>query len=171
MRMLTVAAALAALAFAQSASAAIVTVAPVSFSPEFQTALDEDLGAREGGYLQRRVEAVVSRALERAGAQIGPGGQLSVEIAIIDADPNRPTMQQAVERPGLDTIRSFSVGGAELHAVIRGAGGQALAEVSHRYYSPSLDYVFTPADQWSDANRAINTFARKVADEYRARAN
>lgn len=169
MRIIPSLAALAALAFASSAAAATITVAPVAFSPEFQTSLSEDLGEREGAFLQERVERAVTRALQSRGAQVGPGGQYTVEVSILDADPNRPTMQQAADTPGLDTIRSYSIGGAELHAVIRAAGGQQVAEVSHRYYSPSLEWVMFPTDSWSDANRAINTFARKVADEVSAR--
>ena len=167
MRVLTPLAAFAALAFAQSAAAATVTVAPVAFSSEFQTALTDDLGPREGVYLQERVEIAVARALERAGAQIGPGGDITVETSIIDADPNRPTLEQTAARPGLDSIRSFSIGGAELHAVIRDSSGQTIAEVTHRYYSPSLSYVFQPTGQWADAQRAISGFAAKVAAAYR----
>lgn len=167
MRMLGTMAAIAAIALAQTAAAATVTLAPVSFSPEFQEMLEEELGVREGDYLQHRVESAVTRALLRAGAQVGPGGDVTVEVSIISADPNRPTLQQLSDRPGLDMIRSFSVGGAELRAVIRRASGET-AEVRHRYYSPSLAYVGLPAGQWTDANRAINSFAGKVARAYQA---
>ncbi|MGE0596761.1 MAG: DUF3313 family protein [Hyphomonadaceae bacterium] len=166
MRVLTTLAALAAFAFAQTAAAATVTLAPVSFSPEFQELLEDDLGTREGHYLQQRVEAAVTRALQRAGAQVGPGGDLTVEIAIVSAEPNRPTLQQLSDRPGLDMIRSVSVGGAELRATIRRANGEEIAQVQHRYYSPSLAYVGFPAGQWTDAHRAITRFANKVALAY-----
>jgi hypothetical protein len=129
----------AALAFAQAASAQPVSLAPVSFSPEFQTAVEEEYGAREGETLRTAVTDAITAALERRGASLVDAGGVNIEVAIIDADPNRPTMQQLIDRPGLDAIRSISIGGAELHAVLRGADGQVLSEVSHRRYNYSLD--------------------------------
>jgi hypothetical protein len=171
MRALIPLAAIIALAFAQSAAAATVTLSPVSFSPEFQETLQEDLGVHEGEYLQREVVREVSEALTHAGAQIGPGGQMTIDVAIIDADPNKPTMQQLGDRPGLDWGQSFSIGGAELHGIIRDASGNVLAEIDHFYRTPSIDYVIDRASgQWSDANRTIERFAEKVADAYAANA-
>jgi hypothetical protein len=170
MRALIPLAALAALAFAQSAAAATVTIAPVGLSPEFQTTLQDDLGEREGAYLQANVAEAVGNALTRRGAEIGTGGDYTLEITIVDARPNRPTMQQLRDEPGLDWSRSFSTGGAELRGVLRGAGGQVVVEVQHDYFTPSLEHVFAPAGSWSDAHRAIRAFANKVADAYAANA-
>ena len=75
MRVLLPLAALAALAFAQSAAAATVTLTPVSFAPEFQTLLEEDLGVREGAQLQRRVAEQVDEALARVGAEVAPAAR------------------------------------------------------------------------------------------------
>lgn len=169
MRALTALAALAALAFAQSAAAATITLAPVTLSPEFQTKLEDDYGVREGEYLVREVSQSVSRALARAGADVNGNGDLVLEISIIDAKPNRPTFQQLSDRPGLDSVRSISLGGAELHGVLRSASGAIVAEVDHEYHSPSLEYMFA-AGQWTDANRAIDGFAREVAEAYTANA-
>ena len=155
---------LAALAFAQSASA--VTLSQISFSPEFQIELDEELGAREGEYLRSAVTEAVSNALTRRGASIGTGADITIEISIIDADPNRPTMQQTQGRPGLDPLRSVSTGGAELRAVLRNASGQVVGEVDHRRYDETLSDVFVPPTTWTSAQRAIRQFAGKVADAY-----
>lgn len=157
---------LAALAIASSAAAAPVTLSPISFSPEFQVALDEDLGAREGEYLRTAVTEAVSDALARRGASIGAGADISIEIAIVDADPNRPTMRQTQGRPGLDPLRSVSTGGAELRAVLRNASGQVVGEVDHRRYDETLEDVFVPPSTWTSAERSIRQFARKVADAY-----
>lgn len=158
-------------AFAPAALAGPVTLAPVSFSPEFQTALDEDMGAREGEVLREAVTEAVSSALARRGANLGPGG-IVVEIAILDADPNRPTMQQLVHTPGLDYGRSLSIGGAELSAVIRGADGAVISEVTHRRYNTDLtDAASFSLATWSEARRAIRQFAAKVADAYAAAGN
>jgi len=110
MRVTALLAGLTALAFSHAAFAANVNLAPISFSPEFQGALDDDLGAREGEYLSNAVNEAVSEALTARGATMGANG-LTIEIAIIDADPNRPTWQQLSNQPGLDGIRSISIGG------------------------------------------------------------
>lgn len=152
---------LAALAIASAASAQ--TLEQVSYSPEFQTALEDDIGVREGEYLSENVTRAIERALTRRGvAQTG----VRIEVVIEDAQPNRFTMQQLRARPGVDPLRSVSVGGAELRAVLRGADGAVLAEVEHRRYSDSLRDLFFEPLTWTDANRAIRQFAEKVADAY-----
>src|SRR5512145_2609146 len=100
MRLTSALAGAAALAFAQLAYASPVTLAPVSFSPEFQAELDAELGVREGDVLQRAVVDAVSRELAERGATLSEGAPVTVEISIIDAAPNRPTMQQLVDTPG-----------------------------------------------------------------------
>jgi hypothetical protein len=164
MRITFALAGIAALAFAQTAAAAPV-IGPVSFSPEFQAALDDDFGAREGVILQQFVSEAVGGALARHGVS----DNVTVEISIVDADPNRPTMQQLSDQPDLDAIRSISIGGAELHAVLRGADGQVVGEVSHRRYDMTLEDVFA-ATTWGSARQAIRQFAEKVADAYVANA-
>lgn len=171
MRLRFLLASLAFAALAPAAQAAPVTLAPVSFSPEFQTSLDEDIGAREGEVLRDAVTEAVSRALAQRGADLGPGG-IMVEITILDADPNRPTMHQLSDRPGLDYIRSLSIGGARLSAVLRGADGAVISEVNHRRYNTDIQEVALGASTtWSEARRAIRQFAEKVADAYAAAAN
>ena len=164
------ASAAAALAFATAASAAPVTLAPVSFSPEFQSQLDDELGAREGVILTNAVNDAVERALIARGATIGAGAPLTVEISIIDADPNRPTMQQVMDTPGLDPAASVSIGGATLHAVLRGADGQVVSEVDHRRYNYSIQDLDGAPTTWTEARLAIRQFANKIADAYVAHA-
>lgn len=169
-------AALAALAFAQTAlaqtaAAETVTIGPVAFSPEFEESLREELGEREGLYLQNEIARQVARELAEAGAALGPNGALTLEITLIDADPNKPTLEQLSDRPGLDYSRSISVGGAELRGVLRNANGQVLAEIDHEYNSVDLFQAATFAlTTWQDAQRAIRGFARKAADAYAAQA-
>lgn len=163
-------AAFAALTLASNAAAAPVTIAPVTFSAEFQTALNDDLGAREGPFLQRVVEQNLAGALSRAGASVGSSGGLTIETTIIDADPNKPTLEQLSDTPGLSAIDSVSLGGAELVAVIRAPDGSVVAEVRHRRYSTTIAEVVPASGQWTDAHRAIRQFATKVAAAYRANA-
>lgn len=156
----------AALSFAGAAFADAPQMTSISFSPEFQTSLDEEYGAREGEYLRSTVEHAVARALARRGATPG----LTIDVSIIDADPNRPTFEQMGATPGLDGFRSISIGGAELHAVLRDANGVVVSEVSHQRYNHSLADLTGAETTWSEANSAIRQFANKVADAYVANA-
>jgi hypothetical protein len=178
MRLVPAVCALAALAFAQTA-AAQVSLAPVSFSPEFQVLVDEELGAREGEYLRGRVIDAVTSALARRGASVSSGAPVVIEISIVDADPNRPTMLQTNNaigegHPGSRQTgffpNSFSIGGAELHATLRGADGQVLTEVTHRRYNNQINDLQRTPTTWTEAQRAILQFATKVADAYVATA-
>jgi hypothetical protein len=143
-------------------------MAEVSYSPQFQTALTRDYGTREGDYLRRDVEQSVRAAIERR--HVSTNG-ITIEVSIVDARPNSPTMQQLAHRPGLDPILSFSVGGAELTAVLRNANGQQVAEVRHRKFNYSIDDVYPPTSTWHEAQYAIDQFAEKVADAYAAQAH
>lgn len=137
------------------------TIEPVSYSPEFQSALEDDLGEREGTYLQETLTRFVTQALAARGVD---DRNVSIELAIVDARPNRPTFEQAASTPGLDTFRSISIGGAELTGVVRDANGAVIANVEHRYYSHDLWMAAQNADTWGDARRAMRGFATKVAD-------
>jgi hypothetical protein len=129
---------------------------PVSFSPEFQTALEEDYGLREGEYLRESVVEAINAELARRG--VSNAG--NIDVTIVDAEPNRPTMQQLFDTPSLDAS-SISIGGAELRATL--PSGEV---VTHRRYNHSLADIAGPALTWTEARRAIRQFAVKVADTY-----
>jgi hypothetical protein len=167
MRALLLAAA--AMTLAQGAWAQPVAPEQISYSPEFQTALDEELGAREGEILRRAVADAINDELTRRGVSLAGGP--SIEVSIIDAQPNRPTMQQLVDTPGLDWGRSISLGGAELHATLRSSEGVELEEVSHRRFNYTLSELNGAVNTWTEARRAIRRFADKVADAYVAHAS
>jgi hypothetical protein len=158
---------LGAAALAFSGAAAAQTIESISYSPEFQTAIEEDFGAREGEYLNEALTRYVCEALQRRDAA---SGDVRIELSIIDAAPNRPTMGQLSANPSLDAIHSISVGGAELRAVLRDGSGAVVAEVDYRYYAPSLRDASFAAGTWSDARRSMRRFAEKVADAYVAHA-
>ena len=134
---------------------------PVSFSPEFQTALEEDSGVREGEVLRAAVADAISNELARRGVS---AGSANIDVTIVDAEPNRPTMQQLFDEPSLD-FGSISIGGAELRAIVRSADGET-TEVTHRRYNHSLSDLVGAATTWTEARRAIRQFAVKVADAY-----
>ncbi len=148
------------------AAAGPVALAPASFSADFQEKLEEELGVREAGVLQRAIETSLTRALQREGAEISENAPLTVETVVEDARANRPTFQQLTDRPGLSYGGSRSIGGAELTGILRDADGHEVARVEHRFYEGYLDF-FNAAGNWDDARRAINQYARKVAIAYR----
>lgn len=154
------------LAFASAASATEVSLSPISYSPQFQTALTDNYGPSEGEFLQRDLRQAVERALARRGVSVAQGAPISIELSILDAKPNSPTLHQASHRLGLDVMRSISVGGAALQAVLRDGSGNVISTVSHRRFNNSLEEVFGPVSTWDEAERAIGQFADKVADAY-----
>lgn len=165
MRRFAFAIAAAAALIALPAAAEPVTLAPASFSPAFQEKLEEDLGVREAAVLQRAVNIALTRAFRAEGADVAASAPVTIETIIEDARESRPTFQQLVDEPGLSYAGSRSTGGADMTGVIRSADGRELARVEHRYYESQL--AWASPDDWGDARRAINQFARKVAVAYR----
>lgn len=171
MRIVSALIALGAIGFASAAAADPVSLTPITFSSEFQTTLERDLGVREGDILRARVERAVTAALVRHGATLEGGAPITIDIELVNADPNRPTFAQLSHPPYPSLMESTSIGGANLRATLRGAGGAVLDEVSYHQYNSSFDeFRFERPTTWSEANRAINVFADKVADAYLAHA-
>ncbi len=158
-----------ALALAAPASAAPVTVRPMAIDAELQKKFDDDYGQREVAVLQRIVADALARELTQAGATISDSAAISIETTLVDVKPSKPTFYQATENIGLDTIRSVSIGGAELRARIVGADGATLGEVTYDWYESDLLFS-TAQSTWSDARHAIRRFADKVGNAYRANA-
>lgn len=157
-----------ALVLAWAGTAAAQTIEPISYSPEFQSELEDELGVREGAYLNETLTRYVAAAFARRG--VTPEANVRLELSIVDARPNRPTMQQSRDTPSLDSFRSVSIGGAELRGVLRGADGAVLAEVEHRHYSFDIEDAARSAGTWADARQAMRRFADKLADAYVAHA-
>ncbi len=152
-------------AFGAPARAETVAAPTPSIGQALQERLDEDYGPREGAYLQALTERFVEEALTRAGATLSEGqAPLTVDITILDAVPNRPTLQQMSDHPGL-SLESFGVGGARFQAVIRDVNGLVVATVEHDYYQSNI-FDAISASTWTDARHAARGFARKVARAY-----
>jgi len=173
LRLVLAAASIAVVTFATAgaASAAPLVIAPIAVSEELAEEFTEDFGERERQHLQELVYDALADALTAQGAQIvDAGAPLILEATIVSADPNKPTMKQLSDTPGLDYFYSVSIGGAEINGVLRRANGEVVSETHYRRYSTDLREAYLAAGTWSDARRAARGFARRVADDYIARS-
>jgi len=127
----------------------------VTLDPGFEREA-ESLGMRDVREQMERLGGIVDRALaddaELAGAR--------VDLVLTDLKPNRPTAQQTLDRPGLDPIRSLSIGGAAVEGVITTADGRTFP-VRYAWFSSNLDEV-RGVGPWSDAERAYYRLARNL---------
>ncbi|WP_084420283.1 hypothetical protein [Henriciella litoralis] len=142
-----------------TAPAALAATIDVNYSPEFQEKLQDDYGVKEGDRLADDIRGDIERELKKANVDAD-----RVAVTILDATPNRPTMKQLSDRPGLDMLRSKSLGGMDLKGTVFDASGTPVAELEYDWYETSIENVVT-ASVWSDANRASSKFARKLAEE------
>lgn len=128
----------------------------VTVGSDLQQKADE-LGQRDIQEQAARLADVVRRTLDRRGALDGA----HVELTLTDLKPNRPTFQQLVDRPGLDGVRSISIGGAAIEGQITTADGQVLP-VRYDWYSSNLSEV-RGFSTWQDADRAYQRLAVNLA--------
>ncbi|MBI3437956.1 MAG: hypothetical protein HY054_04780 [Proteobacteria bacterium] len=166
MRLAFVAAGLAALAFAQAASAGQVAIAPVAFAPAFQATVERDIGSSQGDVLRNRVSAAIGDALARRGVVASSDAPVTIEADIVNAVPNRVPIQRLRSHYMLDPGRSVQLGGAELHAVLRASNGAVLSEVVYSRYDERFADLLGPPAMWTSATHTINQFAERVADAY-----
>lgn len=158
---------LAAASLAAGLSGAAWAAQPAASTPQVTVTVGGDLlkdvkklGERD---VQRQVDdlaQVIERELARdaAGERRWAGAQ--VNLVLTDLKPNRPTVQQTVDRPGLSMFGSRSIGGATIEGEIVTADGQHLP-VRHEWYSASLADVYGYST-WTDADRAFDGLASNL---------
>lgn len=154
LKSLTVAAG--ALVFAGLAQAATISV---TYSEEFAEMLDEEYGEREGERLSAHIIRDIEQELERNDLSA-----VRIAVVIEDAKPNRPTFEQLSSRPGLDPIRSISIGGMALSGTVFDAEGNEVTTVEYEWFESNIRDVIGSAT-WTDAKRASDRFARRLASE------
>ena len=137
-------------AAAAQPSAVVVTVSP-DFADIAQELGDRDV-QQQVSDLTRTVERVLTDRHALDGAR--------VELVITDLKPNRPTMQQVRDTPGLDPIRSITIGGAAVEGSIVTADGER-RPVKFSYYSPSIRDVYG-FGIWHDADRAFDRLGANI---------
>ncbi|MGH8252514.1 MAG: hypothetical protein ACRES2_00630 [Steroidobacteraceae bacterium] len=157
--------------FAASAAAPAVTtavaIAPVKISASFQKALHDQYGAAEGGVLQEAVAERLQRGFKSAGAAISDSAPLRIDVSIERAVPSHPTRYQIQLNPSLDAVRSVSLGGAHLHAVLREADGKLIDEVDYDRFATSFEDASPSSDAWGDARVSIERFSDLVVKSWR----
>ena len=137
---------------------ASATEIKVAMSDDFQEKLEDDYGVREAEHLIDEIREDLERELDKAG--VSPA---RIEVTLNDARPNRPTIGQLGDRPGLDPLRSISIGGADLSAIAYDADGNEIASLQYDWYENNIRDVLGSAT-WGDANRAFSRFARKFSN-------
>lgn len=120
----------------------------------------DKLGERD---VQQQVDDladVIQRELARDAGGENRWAGAQVSLVLTDLKPNRPTMQQAIDRPGLSIFDSKSIGGAAIEGEIVTADGERLP-VRYERYSTSLADVFGYST-WTDADRAFDGLAANL---------
>lgn len=117
----------------------------------------EDLGQRDVDRQIARLQETVERELARSGSLDGA----RVNLVVTDLKPNRPTFQQAVDRPGLSVIDSRSIGGATVEGEVITAEGER-RPVRYTHYSSSIAEVYSYST-WFDAEVAYDRLADRLA--------
>lgn len=152
--------ALAGLAFAVAAPASALTV-EAKFSPEFQHKLEVDYGVREADYLKTALTEKIQGIFAARGVIAD-----HVVVTLEDAVPNRPTLRQVSDKPGLDMMRSISIGGAHLTGIAYDSSGKEIGSLDYNWYETDIRNA-TTATTWTDARWTIDRFARRFADKLR----
>ena len=145
-----VAAAMAGAAAAQPASVNVTLGAKVQEKIE-------DLGPREVQDQAERLAEVLNDILADSATLDGA----RIDMVLTDLKPNRPTFQQMLDRPGLDPMRSISIGGAAIEGQITLADG-TVQPVRYDWFSNTLADV-RGFGIWQDADRAYRRFGANLA--------
>jgi len=118
----------------------------------------KDYGEKEFHVLTGELVRAVQRELSKDGGLVETGGRL--DLVIEDARPNRPTMAQLSNTPGL-SFESRGVGGAEITGTLTTADGRT-TPISYRWYESDFRNSVATGT-WSDAETSFDRFARKLA--------
>jgi hypothetical protein len=156
--MRTVLAALAGLSILAAPAASALTV-ETEMSADFQKKLEKDYGVREANVLTTALTSKIESRFASQGVNAD-----RVVVTIEDAKPNRPTFQQVSDKPGLDPMRSVSIGGAHLVGIAYDASGKEIGTLDYDWYETDITNVVAYGT-WSDARWTFDRFARRFADK------
>ncbi|PHR94125.1 MAG: hypothetical protein COA69_00580 [Robiginitomaculum sp.] len=116
-------------------------------------------GQKDLDRLTERLKRRMEIQLTKQGFTVSEEATNTLSLVLVDARPNRPTFKQ-MSQANL-SMRSFAIGGAKFEGTLT-QDGQDQGMVSYGWYETDItDAQY--GSTWSDANRAIDRFARKVA--------
>lgn len=118
-------------------------------------------GDKELARLTERLGEKLERRLTKQGLTVSDTASTVLRVTLVDAKNNRPTFTQLSHQPGL-SFQSFGNGGAEFESELIAAGGQSLGTMTYDWYENDIRFA-NHGGTWSDANRAIDRYAKKVA--------
>lgn len=127
----------------------------VTYGPGMEKKIEE-YGARDVDRLAEDLRASVLKVAARSPALDGA----RISLVLEDVIPNRPTMQQMSDKPGL-SYESFGIGGASITGMVTTANGDS-RPVSYRWYESDIRWAW-PASTWRDAEQTFDRFARSLA--------
>ncbi len=152
---------------AVSLSGAALAAQPSASTARINVTVGGDLLKQVDKLGQRDVQEQVddlARVIERELARDAAGDRrwagAQVNLVLTDLKPNRPTVQQTVDRPGLSMFGSRSIGGATIEGEIVTADGQRLP-VRYESYSTNIEDVYGYST-WTDADRAFDGLASNL---------
>lgn len=140
-----------------------VAIVDVRTGARLQDKADE-YGERDVQELMDAFHDAVADALIEAGRFAGEDAVGANELVLVieDAMPNRPTRQQMRSQPSL-SMRSFSIGGADVSAVLTASDGTVVRELEYSWRTRSIrDAHFRSV--WTDAERTFDRFADRLVD-------
>jgi len=85
-----------------------------------------------------------------------------LKVTIEKVKPNRPTINQLKEDSNL-SVRSYSIGGAEVSVDVASANGDSLGHAYYDYYTSFGDRTFRSQNSWYDASEAFHSFSKQLS--------
>lgn len=151
----------AAVAVGQAVLAGEISPADVTFARGYEASFKRAYGAREVEVLRSQIVDALSQARRSAGSSC----TLALKVTLERAAPTHPTMQQQMDNPSLDPIRTvFRDGGASLSGQVLDSSGHVLSVVRYKYFTGGLPPLTPAKDPWGDARIAIDRFSRRLVD-------
>ena len=113
--------------------------------------------------LQERLAKSLTKRLVKNGFTISDTAPTVLRVTLEDVRNNRPTFDQLSEDPSL-SYQSVGRGGADIDVDVLTSDGSSLGTMSYNWYEDDIrDSSF--GGTWTDANRAIDRFAKRAAKE------
>ncbi|MDG2044381.1 MAG: hypothetical protein P8J78_07205 [Maricaulis sp.] len=137
-----------------------IEVGQISFSESMRAKADI-LGRSELARLSSYLREDLERALMQSSWLGISADETHLNVVILDATPNRPTMNQ-VNQSGGTHNREAVTGGASLSATLV-RGGEEIANFTYSWQNDALDQNASYGI-WTDARTTFDRFANSIAD-------